>query len=107
MYNNILATLLRVERPLLAHRIEKMNQYLAKGINELRWNSQKINPFIKQAFVIISEVNEPVKKMKDNVNKIKQLIALWEKSLFDRKKKLSYLMSPLLNMKLTSYFVLK
>ena len=87
MYNDILATLLPVEKPLLADRIEKMNQSLAKGINELRWNSQNIDPFIKQALVIVSEVDELVKKMKDNVNKMKQLMALWEKPLFDRKMK--------------------
>jgi dynein heavy chain len=71
MYNDILATLLPVEKPLLADRIERMNQSLAKGINELRWNSQNIDPFIKQAMVIVSEVDELVKKMKDNVNKMK------------------------------------
>jgi len=37
--------------------------------------------------VIVSEVDELVKKMKDNVNKMKQLMALWEKPLFDRKNK--------------------
>ena len=87
MYNDILATLLPVEKPLLADRIERMNQSLAKGINELRWNSQNIDPFIKQAMVIVSEVDELVKKMKDNVSKMKQLMALWEKPLFDRKNK--------------------
>lgn len=37
--------------------------------------------------ITVSEVDELVKKMKDNVNKMKQLMALWEKSLFDRKNK--------------------
>jgi dynein heavy chain len=39
MYNEILATLLPVEKPLLADRIERMNKALEPGVAELRWNS--------------------------------------------------------------------
>ena len=46
MYNEILATLLPVEKPLLADRIERMNKTLRPGIEELRWNAQNIDPFI-------------------------------------------------------------
>jgi len=46
MYNEILAILLPVEKPLLADRIERMNKALAPGIGELKWNSQSIDPFI-------------------------------------------------------------
>jgi hypothetical protein len=38
-YNGILSNLLAVEKPLLADRIEKMNNSLQKGIEELKWNS--------------------------------------------------------------------
>lgn len=38
-YNGILSTLLPVEKPLLADRIDKMNGALQKGIDELKWNS--------------------------------------------------------------------
>jgi dynein heavy chain len=54
MYNNILATLLPVEKPLLFDRIERMNQALAKGIEELKWNSQAIDPFIKNAMETVT-----------------------------------------------------
>jgi len=36
---------------------------------------------------IVSEVDELVKKMKDNVKKMQELMAKWEKPLFDRKMK--------------------
>jgi dynein heavy chain len=54
MYNNILSTLLPVEKPLLADKIERMNNALQKGIDELKWNSQNIDPFIKQAMEIVT-----------------------------------------------------
>jgi len=87
MYNEILATLLPVEKPLLADRIEKMNKALNAGIEELRWNSANIDPFINQAMAIVTDVDELVKKMKDNVKKMQELMAKWEKPLFDRKMK--------------------
>jgi len=87
MYNEILATLLPVEKPLLADRIERMNKALQPGIGELKWNSQNIDPFINQAMAIVTDVDELVKKMKDNVKKMQELMSKWEKPLFDRKMK--------------------
>ena len=90
MYNNILATLLPVEKPLLADRIERMNQALQKGIDELKWNSGNIDPFIKQAMEIVTQVDELVSKMKFNVKKIQSLMANWEEPLFERKMRPSF-----------------
>jgi dynein heavy chain len=70
MYNGILSTLLSVEKPLLQDRIERMNKALWPGINELKWNSQNIDPFIKSAMDIVKDVDELVKKMKDNIAKM-------------------------------------
>ena len=67
MYNEILSELLPVEKPLLAEIIEKMNDALEKGLVELKWNSQNIDPFINNAMSIVTYVDELVKKMKDNV----------------------------------------
>lgn len=87
MYNEILATLLPVEKPLLADRIERMNKALQPGMTELRWNSQGIDPFINSAMSIVKEVDELVKKMKDNVRKMQEDMRKWEKPLFERKLK--------------------
>jgi hypothetical protein len=87
MYNEILARLLSVEKPLLADRIERMNNALQPGVVTLRWNSQKIDEFIKNAMEIVTDVDELVKKMKDNVGKMQALMAKWEKPLFERKMK--------------------
>jgi dynein heavy chain len=81
----MLSDLLPVERPLLADRIEKMNAALSKGFSELKWNSQNIDPFIKNAMDIVQDVDELFTKMKDNVKKITNLMKDWEEPLFERK----------------------
>lgn len=87
MYNEILATLLPVEKPLLADRIERINKSLQPGVDTLRWNSQGIDAFISQCMVIVKEVDDLVKKMKDNVKKMQEMMSKWEKPLFERKNK--------------------
>jgi len=77
MYNGILSTLLPVEKPLLQDRIERMNKALWPGISELKWNSQNIDPFINSAMVIVKDVDELVKKMKDNISKMQDFMKQW------------------------------
>jgi len=60
---------------------------LKPGIEELKWNSQNIDPFINQSMTIVNEVDELVKKMKENVSKIQEMMTHWEKPLFERKAK--------------------
>jgi len=45
----------------------RMDSALEAGITTLKWNSENINPFISQAMSIVKEVDDLVKKMKDNV----------------------------------------
>lgn len=87
MYNDILSTLLPVEKPLMASRIVLMNKALQAGIDTLKWNSKGIDPFIKNAMSIVTEVDELVKKMKDNVTRMTELMDQWKKPLFERKNK--------------------
>jgi dynein heavy chain len=83
MYNNIIATLLPVEKPLMYDRIQKMNKALQAGIDTLKWNSENIDPFINQAMVIVTDVDELVKKMKENVSKMIEIMNVWsEQPLF-------------------------
>ena len=88
MYNNIIATLLPVEKPLMMERIQKMNKALQSGIDTLKWNSDNIDPFINQAMVIVTDVDELVKKMKENVSKMIEIMNQWsETPLFQRKNR--------------------
>jgi dynein heavy chain len=87
MYNDVLSTLLPVEKPLLQDRIQMMLDALAPGITTLMWNSENINPFINKAMKIVTEVDDLVKKMKDNVRKMSEIMEKWNKPLFERKNK--------------------
>lgn len=59
MYNHILATLLPVEKPLLAKKIEKINKDIQQGIVEYKWNGDRkqIDPFIKYNMDIVTDVD--------------------------------------------------
>jgi dynein heavy chain len=87
MYNEILATLLPVEKPLLGDRIKQMSDALEHGIKDLRWNSDAINKFIGNALMIVTQVDELVKKMKENVRKMHEMMEKWTKPLYERKNK--------------------
>jgi dynein heavy chain len=87
MYNDVLATLLPVEKPLLQDRIQMMLDALQPGIVQLMWNSENINPFINKAMKIVTEVDDLVKKMKDNVRKMHEIMEKWNKPLYERKNK--------------------
>jgi dynein heavy chain len=60
MYNEILKTLLPVEKPLLKKRIESMDKSLEDGISKLTWNSAGIDGFISQAHNLVSQIDELV-----------------------------------------------
>lgn len=90
MYNEILATLLPVEKPLLAKRITTINQIIQPGIDDLKWNREQtdIDPFIGEAMDYVSEIDALVKKMKDNVKEMQKFMSGWAKEpLFERKNK--------------------
>jgi dynein heavy chain len=88
MYNNILATLLPVEKPLLAKKIENMGKSLQAGIDTLKWNSEGIDKFISVGHATVQEVDELVKKMKENVQKIHGFMDNWkDKVFFERRAK--------------------
>lgn len=88
MYNNIIANMLPVEKPLMLSRIQKIDKYLQPGIDHLRWNSEKIDPYISDCMVYVTEVDELVKKMKDNVKKMTHIMQEWSDTpLFQRKNK--------------------
>lgn len=87
MYNDVLSTLLPVEKPLLADRIQMMLDALNPGLAQLMWNSENINPFINKAMKIVTEVDELVKKMKENIRKMHDIMEKWVKPLYERKNK--------------------
>jgi dynein heavy chain len=85
MYNNILATLLPVEKPLLAKKIDAMGKALEPGVATLKWNSDGIDKFIKNAHETVEECDGLVKKMKENVQNMYREMERWKSPLFERK----------------------
>jgi dynein heavy chain len=85
MYNEILSTLLPVEKPLLQQRIKDMDSDLEDGIVKFTWNSQSIMSFIDKAMKQVSEQDGLVRRMKTNVDRMKKIMAKWEEPLFDRR----------------------
>ena len=77
MYNDIISTLLPVEKPLMQARINKINKFLQPGIDSLIWTSEGIPGFISTAMKITKEVDELVKKMKENVKKMVEMMDKW------------------------------
>ncbi|MBK8156720.1 MAG: hypothetical protein IPK55_12340 [Streptococcus sp.] len=72
MYNNILKTLIPVEKPLLAKKIERINKEIEACISSLKWNRDRkeIDPIIDYNFNIVTDVDQLLKKMKENVKEI-------------------------------------
>jgi len=60
---------------------------LSPGVTTLRWNSEGIDPFIKKAMKYVTDVDELVKKMKENVRKMGEIMEKWSKPLYERKNK--------------------
>lgn len=69
-------------------RIVKMGSSLQDGIDRLKWNSEGIDKFIAKANDNVSDVDELVKKMKQNIESIHKFMDLWsERPFYERKPK--------------------
>ena len=87
MYNDIISTLLPVEKPLLQNRINQIDKQLQPGIDQLIWTSNNIDAFIAKVMKITKEVNDLVVKMKANVAGMVRRMDEWQKPLFERRPK--------------------
>ena len=87
MYNNIIETLLPVEKPLMQKRIDDINKLLQPGMDTLKWNSEKIDAFIHDALRKVEVVDELVKKMKENVRQMVAKMDRWQVPLYERRPK--------------------
>ena len=86
MYNNILTTLLPVERPLIEKKINAVDATLQKGLSVLSWNSHRIDDYIQEVLGQIRELDGVLSTIKGNVGKTKDILKRWEANpLFDRK----------------------
>ncbi|DAZ93925.1 TPA: hypothetical protein N0F65_008868 [Lagenidium giganteum] len=89
MYNNIHATLLPVERPLVKTYLDRMDQALNKGIKALNWKSHGIDVFLKESMTDVNEANVLLSQMKAHQARVYELLEMWNAPppLFERKSK--------------------
>jgi dynein heavy chain len=85
-YNFVVTNLNNVEEPLIITRIEKMNETLKPGIDELKWKSPDIDAFIDRSHKIIQEVYSIVTNMKEHLEQIKKSLHDLDKHMLDRKR---------------------
>jgi dynein heavy chain len=62
-----------------------MDVNLEDGIVKLTWNSQAIDQFIEKASGVVSEQDNLVSRMKENVQKMQDMMDKWKVPLFERR----------------------
>ena len=86
-YNNIKTCLHAVEEPLVIASIKRMDETLRPGIEQLTWKSPNIDKFIAGAKDIVLAVDTVVQKMKGDLERMKIILANFDKPLLERKNK--------------------
>lgn len=91
VYNEILSTLLPVERPLIEKKLESVDAALTKGLTVLNWNSHHIDGYIQELMAQVKEVDTILKTIKGNVENTQRILSVWSKKLmFERKDGKTY-----------------
>ena len=90
-YNNMLETLLDVERPLLQAKLDDIDKFLAKGLKSLTWKSAAINDFISSTMTRVQESDSILRTIKQNVlSTQKELKGFAETLMIDRNSTKTY-----------------
>jgi len=91
LYNEILQTLLEVEKPLVQQKMENIDKVLQRGLVHMNWKSHTITDFISQCTTIVKEVHGIVQAIKGNVTQTRKILESWsEDLLLDRKLTRTY-----------------
>ena len=87
MNNDVLLSLLPVERPLVLPYLTKFDLAVEKGLSTLNWKSNSITEFIADSMEQVTVVSSVVKTMKDNLRSINEKLGGYNKPLLQRKPK--------------------
>jgi dynein heavy chain len=94
IYNNMLATLIDVERPLVQAKLDSIDKVLLKGLKHLNWKSHAIEDFIKQTMREVKDAHSTLQTCKSNVKETQALLAAFaQQIMMDRKAAKSYSVS--------------
>eukprot|EP00163_Fabomonas_tropica_P009916 TRINITY_DN1985_c0_g1_i1.p1 TRINITY_DN1985_c0_g1~~TRINITY_DN1985_c0_g1_i1.p1 ORF type:complete len:4225 (-),score=1474.45 TRINITY_DN1985_c0_g1_i1:598-13272(-) len=90
-YNNMLTTMLDVERPLFVQHLKDIDSSLEKGIGSLNWKSHGVGPFITQAMAAVNKASNVLLTLKSGVVEIQKILERWsDNRLIDRKDTKTY-----------------
>ena len=92
-YNEMLATMLDVEKPLLKGQMKAIDKLLEKGLKQLAWNSsfEEKTAFIDEVMGLVVEAHVTLTAMKDNMEGIKTVLKKWaDNPLITRKQSKTY-----------------
>jgi len=88
MYNNMVTSLLPVEKPLVATYINKIDKTLSRGIKQLSWKSHGIDLFITECMADVKAADKIMGTLKTNLSKIEDIMGVWQSiPLFERSVK--------------------
>ena len=91
IYNNMLATLVDVERPLLQGKMDSIDKVLIKGLKHFNWKSTTIAQFISDTMAMVKEANSILQTCKSNVRETQSLLTVFSTQLMmERKAARSY-----------------
>ncbi len=90
-YNQMLLTMLDVERPLLAANLKAIDEVLQKGLHHLTWKSHAINDFITEAMALVKDAHTKLSVLKENMRAVENILAGWsDNPLIKRKPTKTY-----------------
>jgi dynein heavy chain len=88
MYNNMMTTILPVERPLVQSHLEKIDRTLQRGIKQMNWKSHGIDMFITESMASVKAANDILSTLKKNLSGVEQILENFARApLLERKAK--------------------
>ena len=79
-YNDMLLTMLDVERPLLAAQLQEIDALLEKGLNFLTWKSLAIDEFVREAMASVQSAHGKLGVLKAGMRSVQEILAGWAAS---------------------------
>ena len=85
-YNQMQATMIAVERPLLEREMAALDALLQQGLTHLTWKSLDVNQFVREALNQVNNSFTKLAALKENLKAINDIIGGWSKAPLMRRK---------------------
>ncbi|KAJ3364693.1 hypothetical protein GGF32_001332 [Allomyces javanicus] len=77
LYNNVLATALDVERPLIQSRIQEIDDFVASALTTLNWRSTDVAAYVGELGTKVTHLAQTLNLIKSNVDKMTETMREW------------------------------